>query len=521
MSTFVDREKCTGCGVCVEYCALGLISIQDNACTPRGVAVIADGCCNCKACIGSCALKAMSAGPAPEDSIVCTLCGVGCQIAPGLTGVCKRFTNVNGDVWRNRPVQMPERVPFDGEKWATSQPLLTGVGAGATYPDYHPAPYIVASEIEGIDVVTVVTEAPISYSTMLVKVDTDSPIGLEGARVKRDKKVVGMVTAEQYGSHMLTVGGVNLVKGRFGVTVVRTMAELGNGDPVTVTIDNGSEVILQAGMPPVVDGKIDPKMRVACGAACVGLFAPALGKLADEIIILDHHITGLYTGHPAGRELKGPSGIELVGRRGSPGRYFLEQGHGWGGTTVIDPREAIKSIDLQVAKPGTRILVAETTWQRMAMLVLRDDGSLQEIPLPADARLLRGQLADNCESTGVSVMYYAGVGGSARAGVTVNPVALNRAVHRGDAVLTIGGAPAYVLPGGGITFLADVQQMAPRPFTYSPALPAIFAPVEYTIEKSKYAAIGGHIRSIRPLSDVLKEGRYEMWRLARGDRRGQ
>ena len=191
------------------------------------------------------------------------------------------------------------------------------MGAGATYPDYKPAPYIVASEVEGIDVVTVVTEAPITYSTMLVKVDTDTPIGQEGSKVRREGKVVGMVTAEQYGSHMLTVGGVNLVKGRFGATVVRTMAELGNGDPVTVSIEKGSEVRLQAGQPPVVDGKVDPNIRVACGAACCGLFAPGLSKLADEIIILDHHITGLFTGHPAGREMLGPSGVEMVGRRGS------------------------------------------------------------------------------------------------------------------------------------------------------------------------------------------------------------
>ncbi len=506
MATIVDLEKCHGCGVCVEYCSLGQIAMVD------GVAVIGAECCNCEACIASCALKALSPGQPVANAVVCTLCGVGCQIAPGLTGVCQRFTNVAGELHRNRPLQIPQPAPFDKEKWAISQPLITGVGAGATYPDYKPAPYIVASEVEGVDVVTVVTEAPITYSTMLVKVDTDMPIGQEGSKVRREGKVVGMVTAEQYGSHMLTVGGVNLVKGRFGATVVRTMAELGNGDPVTVSIEDGSEVRLQAGQPPVVDGKVDPKMRVACGAACCGLFAPGLSKLADEIIILDHHITGLFTGHPAGREMLGPSGVEIVGRRGSPGRYFLEHGRGWGGTDVQDPRDAIKHIDLSIAKPGMRVLVAETTWQRMAMLVLQEDGSLEEVPVPEEAHQLRLQLADNCEETGVSVLYYAGVGGSARAGVTVNPLALNRAVHRGDAVLTIGGAPAYVLPGGGISFLADVQQMVPRPFSYSLALPAVMAPVEYTIEKSKYAAIGGHIQSIRPLSEVLKEGRYQYWK---------
>src|SRR5512136_1670279 len=110
MATIVDNERCTGCAVCVEYCSLGLISIVD------GKAVIADGCCNCKACIGACALKALSTGPGPAEYLVCGLCGVGCQIAPGLTGTCKRFTNVNGQTWRNRPLPVPERAPVDVEQ---------------------------------------------------------------------------------------------------------------------------------------------------------------------------------------------------------------------------------------------------------------------------------------------------------------------------------------------------------------------------------------------------------------------
>ena len=36
--------------------------------------------------------------------------------------------------------------------------FVTGVGSGTTYPDYKPAPFIVASQHDGIDTVTVVTE---------------------------------------------------------------------------------------------------------------------------------------------------------------------------------------------------------------------------------------------------------------------------------------------------------------------------------------------------------------------------
>ena len=36
--------------------------------------------------------------------------------------------------------------------------FVTGVGATTTYPDYKPAPFIVV-QVEGVDMVTVVTEA--------------------------------------------------------------------------------------------------------------------------------------------------------------------------------------------------------------------------------------------------------------------------------------------------------------------------------------------------------------------------
>ena len=90
-------------------------------------------------------------------------------------------------------------------------------------------------------------------------------------------------------------------------------------------------------------------------------------------------------------------------------------------------------------------------------------------------------------------------------------IKLTQAVHKGDAVLTIAGAPAYV-PGGGITFLADVEKMVEKPFNYTPS-PAVLAPIEYTIVKEKYAKIGGHIKAIRKMEDVLKENRYQMVRL--------
>ena len=109
-------------------------------------------------------------------------------------------------------------------------------------------------------------------------------------------------------------------------------------------------------------------------------------------------------------------------------------------------------------------------------------------------------------------MYYAGVGGSARAGVTVDPIQITKAVHRGHANLTIAGAPTYLMPGGGITFLADVEKMIEHPFNYT-ASPAVLAPIEYTMTVKTYEDIKGHVYSMRTKEDVLAEGRYEFTEL--------
>ncbi len=60
-----------------------------------------------------------------------------------------------------------------------------------------------------------------------------------------------------------------------------------------------------------------------------------------------------------------------VGRLATNGRYFFEHGDGWGGTNINDPIEAIKDIDMSIAKPGMKILVAETTWRKIALFEIR------------------------------------------------------------------------------------------------------------------------------------------------------
>jgi hypothetical protein len=95
----------------------------------------------------------------------------------------------------------------------------------------------------------------------------------------------------------------------------------------------------------------------------------------------------------------------------------------------------------------------------------------------------------------------AGAGGSLRAGVTDNPVRLTRSVKDALTRVTSGGAPVYVWPGGGITYMVDVTLMPAGAFGYVPT-PALVAPIEFTLRLADYAALGGHMDYVRPLSSL-------------------
>ena len=474
-------------------------------------------------------------GAAEGEGIVrCDACPVLCRIRPNRAGACARYANENGQLVRTDPVLLMSRTldeggkitAFAGSEWDgapldPTRTFITGVGAGTTYPDYKPAPFIVSAEHEGVDTVTVVTEGIFSYCGVKVKIDTDRHLGPETAPIRVKGEEVGHVTTAEYGSQMLSIGGVRHLTGgskKEGNVTCDALLELCSGEPLELLIDGGHTVIVQAGQAPIVDGHAELRMRVGCGSATVGIFARQWCGHVDEVIVLDDHITGVLSEHQSGRVLDmPPTGIRVRGRKSTPGRYFqvANPGLGWGGTDITEPLSIIQKIDPKLAWPGLRLLLTSTTGEDALFCVL--DGNLRPVPadMPAAVRAVVERIGENCEPSLCTVLFMAGAGGSLRAGVTENPVLLTRSVAKGETRVTMGGAPTFVWPGGGITVMADVTRIPKHAFGYVPT-PAIVAPIEFTLPRALYESLGGHAGDIINVDDVIGElgatARVEGWR---------
>ena len=91
------------------------------------------------------------------EKIRCDACPVLCFIAEGRSGACDRYANHGGDLVRLDPLTVIENGgpavqfmgPDLGQEWSGDivqgqRPFVTAIGAGTTYPDYKPAPFIVS-----------------------------------------------------------------------------------------------------------------------------------------------------------------------------------------------------------------------------------------------------------------------------------------------------------------------------------------------------------------------------------------
>jgi hypothetical protein len=461
----------------------------------------------------------------PPDMIRCDACPVLCYIKLGQTGACDRYANFDGQLVRIDPHILLDRaksqgtplVPFleregewDGKLLKTKDTFVTAIGAGTTYPDYKPAPFIVSSEVEGVDMVTVVTEGIFSYCGVKLKIDTDRHLGPERNLVRAQGEPVGHVTTAEYGSQMLSIGGVHHLTGGTkseGRVTCETLLDLCNGKEVALTVDEGASITVAAGKPPIVNGQQEERMRVGCGSATIGMFAKQWFGKVDEVVVVDDHITGVLSEHQAGKMLGiRETGIAIHGRRSTPGRYFqvAQPGTGWGGTNISDPLSILKPFKHKTAWPNLRLLMVSTTGEHFAYYELDESLRPIEKELPRNLQESVARIRENCEPALTTVLFMAGAGGSLRAGATENPVKLTDSVKHSLTRVTSGGAPAYVWPGGGITFMVDVSRMPENAFGYVPT-PALVAPIEFTLKKTDYAALGGHMDFVRTLEEILRE----------------
>ena len=461
-----------------------------------------------------------------DDAIRCDACPVLCYIKPGRLGACDRYGNRDGQLVRVDPHVVLDRalsrgdsiVPFlgreqdwDGNPVGSAQTFITAIGAGTTYPDYKPAPFIISSEVEGVDMVTVVTEGIFSYCGVKVKIDTDRHLGPETNLVRAKGEAIGHITTSEYGSQMLSLGGVRHLTGssrQEGTATCEALLDLCNGKAVELTVDEGASVVVQAGKPPVIDNVQEERMRVGCGSATIGMFAKQWFGKVDDVVVVDDHITGVLSEHQAGKLLGVPeTGIKIKGRRSTPGRYFqvAEPGTAWGGTNIEDPLSILQPFKPKIAWPGLRLLMVSTTGEHHAYFEL--DEQLRPTPreLPTSLRESVARIKENCEPALCTVLFMGGAGGSLRAGVTENPVRLTNSVKEALTRVTCGGAPVYIWPGGGITFMVDVSRMPDNAFGYVPT-PALVAPIEFTLKLRDYADLGGYMDHVRPLQSIMPEG---------------
>lgn len=458
------------------------------------------------------------------EKIRCDACPVMCYIAEGKIGACDRYANHDGDLVRLDALTVIENttqklVPFlkeggvedwDGDIVQGARPFVTAVGAGTTYPDYKPAPFIVSQDVEGVDMVTVVTEGIFSYCGVKVKIDTDRHIGHERDVVYVDGEPIGHVMTSEYGSKMLSLGGVEHLTGgskKEGRVTCDALLKLCNRQAVEMVVgdaEHATTLVVEAGKAPIINGEEERLMRVGCGSASIGMFAKQWLGHADEVVVVDDHITGVLSEHQAGKLLDiPPTGIKIKGRRSTPGRYFqvAAPGTGWGGTDIDDPLTILGPFNPKIAWEGLRMLMVSTTGEQFAYYELDAALQPQMAQMPAALKRSTDIIAENCEPSVCSVLFMGGAGGSLRAGVTENPVRLTRSVKESLTHVSCGGAEAYVWPGGGITVMLDVMDMPTESFGYVPT-PALVAPIEFSMRLRDYELLGGYMEEVQPVDQV-------------------
>lgn len=535
----IDQGVCIKCGRCFDACILDAVQKAGRGKTATYTVDI-DICADC----GNCTVESVCPKPGavvrqtalPEGTLNCRLCFLGCEIRPGRTGACKRWLNQDGvRLVRNRPLVTVSEVAGGYRTDDTNavypsairQPLVTAIGAG-TGPDV--VPFIVSDKVNGVDVVTAISEVPLHFVGARVKLDAEEYIGKSGAEILYRNQPVGQVQDPEYGCQFLHIGGPEYMHGNYGWMAAKVAAGLTNRERVRLRVQGGSVLELQAGQKPVIDGNAIENRIWGCGGASEAwvsglrktIYAPYFEGVADLIIILHRWIVGTAAPdrkeRPPDRRVRAPAseflGIQLK-HTDSCGSIFPGKGvkNGWGGSYFTNPLDIIEKIDMSRLSPGFTIYFIDPAATRAAMFRLGDSGIFEPMDLTPKARQALERHRSACEPARVTCFLECGMGGGARSRLTdVDPRDVTNAVQEKEIALSVGGAPVdYIWPGGGANFMVNVEKLAPGIVSWNSS-PCIIVPVEYTMTLDVFKKINGSLHLLKPLEEILKF-RSELWRL--------
>ena len=387
--------------------------------------------------------------------------------ATGKTGACDRYANRERRAGARRSggaaaprrwrATTPALVPFAARRRPSRRPTAPTPAGAATcctptrcsspasarpppIPTTSPRPSSSPRRHDGVDMVTVVTEGIFSYCSFKVKIDTDRCLGPEQANVRCKGEVVGHVTTAEYGSQMLSLGGVHHLTGgskkEGRITVRDDAGARQQAGRSSCTIDGGAQV--RRSRPAARRSSTASRSSACAWAAARPRSASSRSSCygqADEVVVVDDHITGVLTEHQAGRCLD----MRAVGHQDArpqvdagallPGR---QPGHRLG--RHRHRRSAVHHRRLGSrgrAWPGLRLLMVSTTGEHAAWYVLDEQlrAASSSRCRPRCARVVE-RIGENCEPSLTTVLFLGGAGGSLRAGVTENPVLLTRSIKQ-------------------------------------------------------------------------------------------
>ena len=355
---------------------------------------------------------------------------------------------------------------WSGELLRQPDAFVTGIGATTTYPDYKPAPFIVSSQVDGVDMRH---RGDRGHLQLLRRQGEDRHRPLSRPRAGGGARQ-GRADRPRHHRRVRLADAVarrrappdRRLQGGRQRHLRRAACACATRKPSRCRSTAARASWCRPASAPIVDGTPEERMRVGCGSATIGIFAQQWFGHADEVIVVDDHITGVLSEHQAGRCLdmrpdrhQGPrpqvDARPLLPGRGTRPRLGRHRHH----RPARDHRaDSIR----KVAWPGLRLLMVSTTGEQAAWFVLDEELTPRRADRPptiAGGGAHRGELRAGA--------VHRAVHGRRRRQPARRRHRESGAAHASvkDALtrVTCGGAPAYVWPGGGITVMVDVARM--------------------------------------------------------------